>query len=219
MPEMLEAKILIIDDHALLRAGIISSLNCLDDFVIQTSEATGITDALHSIRQGNTPNLILLDIQLKGMSGFEGLPLLRRACPHARIAFLSAREESATVQKTIELGAEGFLHKSMPNETWREALKKLLLGQKVFIDNPNLSMSASDGNEMSQDKQMPILALSIKHKEILNLISQGYSNKIIGTRLNLSENTIRFYVSQILTLLQCKSRTQAVYLAQLRGLL
>lgn len=192
---------LLIDDHALLRTGLRLVLeSALPGVAIR--EAASMAEALHS--PDATPDLVLLDIELPGLNGLEGMTLLKRQWPTAPVIIVTSHTE-AEAQATAALrGAVAFLPKSEPVERMVAVIRAVLSGETAIQVHVDSAASAS--------------SLTARQCDVLDQLCQGHSNKIIGRHLNLSENTVRGHVAGLLAVLGVSSRTEAVAVARQRGL-
>ncbi|GKS98310.1 response regulator transcription factor [Acidovorax sp. SUPP3434] len=199
--------ILLIDDHSLFRAGIAMVLaNGIPQ--VQILEAASLEQALGL--QQISPALILLDVQLHGMNGLEGISLLRQKWPPTRVVMVSAYDMPDRIEQARERGAVGFISKTAQPE-------RLLLSVKDLL--PHFSTS-NDSVMMSPRGQVAYqLALTPRQQEVLNLLGEGLSNKMIGRRLHLSEHTVRGHVQATLGVLAVSSRAEAVFVARRKGLI
>lgn len=197
---MKTTRILIIDDHDLYRSGLRAALNAsIPDSEI--SEAGSIDEAMSA--SADTLDVIVLDIRLPGLNGVEGLALLKKRWPLAPVLMLSSQNDSETVDAAIERGAAGFVSKSDAADKIVSTIKLILRGQFA----PQLPGGDS-----------PLLRLTPRQCEVLDLLCQGMTNKLIAQRLSLSENTVRVHVQAILGFLQVSSRSEAIFAARSRGL-
>lgn len=195
--------VLLIDDHALFRSGVGMVLAAgLSD--IQIAEAASLEQAL--LRPEDVFELVLLDLQLEGLNGLDGIALLKRRWPCAKILMVSATQEQRVRTEALERGAHGFISKTETPTRMLELVGQVLAGQ-LPADVQALANS---------DKP---IRLSPRQSEVLDLLCLGLPNKLIGRRLNLSENTVRGHVQSILQALQVSSRSEAAFVARRQGLI
>lgn len=195
--------ILIIDDHDLyrsgLRAAIIANMPNAEIF-----EAGSIDDAIRGIGITDRLDAIVLDNRLPGLNGVEGITLLRKKWPLVPVLMLSSQNDPGIVDLAFERGAAGFISKGDAADKIVDAINLVLQGQVV---------APPAGGDM------PLLRLTPRQCEVLDLLCQGMSNKLIARRLLLSENTVRVHVQAILSFLQVSSRSEAIFAARSRGLI
>ncbi len=204
--------VLLIDDHAMVRAGLALALDAVIEGEHQIGEASSVAEGLQWIAQVGPPDLVLLDIQMPEMSGIEGFGLVRQAAPMARIAIMSG-SQNAAMGKALALGADGFLLKTLTLAALKDALSDLLLGKRFFMTDP--SGPAPSGEEVDASA---LASLSVRVRDVALLVARGYTNKVIARELGLSENTVRFYVSRILMQLGLQSRTELSHWMHQRGM-
>ena len=204
--------VLLIDDHAMVRAGLALALDAVIEGEHQIGEASSVAEGLQWIAQVGPPDLVLLDIQMPEMSGIEGFGLVRRAAPLARIAIVSG-SQNAAMGKALALGADGFLLKTLTLPLLKEALSDLLQGKRFFMGEPARPEASGPDVEASA-----LASLSPRFRDVAGLVARGYTNKVIARELGLSENTVRFYVSRTLTQLGLQSRTELSYWMHQRGM-
>lgn len=193
--------ILLIDDHSLFRAGIAMVLtNGLPNVSIQ--QAASLEEALSFSEP--VPALVLLDVQLQGISGLEGIALLRCKWPATRIVIVSAHDLPSQIVQAREKGAVGFLSKTDPPERLLQNVRMLLRD-----DTACMEMAGTQNT----------LLLTSRQREVLDLLSEGLSNKMIGRRLGLSEHTVRGHVQAVMAALSVSSRAEAVFVARRQGLI
>lgn len=207
-------KILLIDDHPLFIEGIRGVLHRLNDAaVIHTCGSC--EEALELVAADDNFDLVLLDLNLPGMSGLDGLQQLRHQLPATPIVLLSASEDRRKVLNAIEQGAKGYIPKSSGANIIITALQLVLSGG-VY-----LPMAILDSINSAQNKTTNTEGLSLTPRQIdvLQLLAQGHSNKAIGNRLTMAENTVRVHVSAIFRFLDVSNRTEAGMAASRMGLI
>lgn len=198
-------RLLLIDDHALFRSGIAMVLNAgLGD--VEIFEAASIESALQCPCE--LPELVLLDVQLDGLNGLDGIIVLKRKWPSANVVMVSAIQDSHVVSAALDLGAQGFICKTDPPARMLEMISQVLAGQAP--------LTPSNVRIDSISQRAP---LTPRQCEVLDFVCQGLSNKMIGRRLELSENTVRGHVQAILAALQVASRSEAAFVARRKGLI
>lgn len=190
---------LIIDDHELYRRGL-RMLLCEANPGAQISEASSLEQALTQDMQ--QPKLVLLDIKLPGMSGLEGIAMLKRRWPDVTIVMLSALDTAEARAEALSSGAVGYISKSECSDCFLACIAVAMHGGQGAATAPSCHGSH----------------LTPRQREVIRLLCQGLSNKLIARELVLSENTVRRHVQDILEYLQVNSRTEAMFAAQRRGL-
>ena len=206
--------ILLIDDHPLFLGGISVILKDLAaDVTIHTSGSC--EEALELIQQDNSLDLILLDLNLPGISGADGIKEIRKLLPKTPLAVLSASEERAKILHVIEEGANGFIPKSSSADIIVSAVKLILSGG-VFL--PMAILDTVSAKDIQQNKGQEH-NLTPRQLEVLKLLSDGLPNKSIANQLGMAENTVRIHVSAILKALDVSNRTEAGAVAMRLGLI
>ena len=202
---MLPARILLIDDHALFRCGLRMVLaSGIPE--LEVAEASSLEEGL---RAGmDDPALVLLDIQLHGLNGLEGIALVKRKWPEAVVVILSSDAAPHNVRMALERGAAAFVSKAESADGILAVIERLRRGEAVPGSAPG---PLGDGAASPQ-------LLTPRQFEVLDLLCQGLPNKVIGRRLGLSENTVRGHVQAVLAALQVSSRSEAGFAARRRGL-
>ena len=202
---MLPPRILLVDDHALFRSGLrmVLAAGIAD---LEVAEAASLEEALRTSMQD--PALVLLDIQLHGLNGLEGIALVRRKWPRAGVVILPSVAPPPLVRGAWARGAGAFASTPAPAARILAVIGQLRQGLAVAADG----LPAGEGGADAQPLLTP------RQSEVLDLMCQGLSNKLIGRRLNLSENTVRGHVQAVLAALQVSSRSEAGFAARQRGL-
>lgn len=208
----LPATLLLVDDHTLFRTGL--------RLIVQDHPGIGHIAEAGSVAQACAlqlaqARLILLDIQLPGMSGLDGLHLLRRACPLARIVLVSASVAPDAAHEARLRGADGFLPKSASADDILQAITLALAGQPCFPSHSHHYASLP----LSGDASAATPALTARQLQVLTLLCLGKPNKVIARDLDLSENTVRVHVAAIFAQLGVNSRSTALLMAQRLGLI
>lgn len=197
-------RVLIADDHPLFREALRQVIAAaLPDHAI--SEACTLDQAV-SAASGDDLDLILLDINMPGMNGFNGLIALRNHVPAIPVVVVSAEEGRDTVRHAMTLGASGFIPKSLDREQMILAVNCVLAGE-IFVP---VDLADGTGSKIGDDLRDGYAALTAQQRKVLEMLAQGKSNKVIAYELDVTESTVKAHVSAILTKLKVSSRTQAV---------
>lgn len=199
-------KIMVVDDHPLMRVGVTSIINARSDMVAVAQAETG-EEAITLFRR-HKPDVTLMDLRLPGMSGVHAILEIRSGHPKARFVVLTTYEGDEDIHRALEAGAQGYLIKGMPYQTLIEALQRVHSGGR-FLPPPIVRALAS---------RSPDSDLSAREHEVLRLLVNGKSNKDIALLLGITEATVKCHVSMILARLNVSDRTQAVITALQRGL-
>lgn len=206
------ARILLIDDHALFRAGLAMLLETgLRE--IEIVEAGSINDAL--LGRFAAPAIVLLDVMLPGLSGLEGLVLVKQKWPQAKVIMLSSQLQPKMVKLALARGAAEFISKAEPAD------KIIALVQQIISTGAASQPVASTVNNAKPTKSTANKALhnlSPRQCEVLELICNGLSNKMIGARLHISDNTVHWHVRSVLAILQVVNRSEAAFAARKLGM-
>jgi DNA-binding NarL/FixJ family response regulator len=201
------ARILVVDDHFMVRMGLSSSLNAEEDMEV-IAEAGNGADALNAYREFR-PGLVLMDVRLPGMSGPDAVAAIMREFPDARILMLSTHSGEEEIYRSLQAGARGYILKSAMREELLRAIREVRDGRR-YLD-PTLA---------------PLLAERVTHRsltgrelEVLRMVAKGMANKEIAAALNIAEVTVKLHVSHVLEKLNVKDRTEAATAALKRGIL
>lgn len=215
--------ILLIDDHALFRSGLQMVLtSSVPD--IHTDQVASIEEAMAGALK--TPDIVLLDVQLQGLSGLAGIALVKRRWPGTLVVMLSSIVERHTVSQALKSGAAAFVSKADKADSIVSVITALMRGDRVAhrlsgaADNYPADLTGSTAPVRPTPDQTPDqrLHLTPRQLEVLDLMCQGLSNKLIGRKLNMSENTVRGHVQATLAFLGVSSRTEAAFVARRNGL-
>jgi DNA-binding NarL/FixJ family response regulator len=201
-------RIIIVDDHPLFRAALRQTLAGGDPSVAveEAGDLAGLNAALEADRDCD---LVLLDLNVPGARGFSGLLLLRAQYPDVPVMIISAVEELDVIRSAIDLGASGYLRKSVGPPEIRRAIETVLAGD-VFIPEDT---DAAPVDRVQADLMRRLATLTPQQVRVLMMLSDGLMNKQIAYELSISEATVKAHVSAILQKLSVDSRTQAVIAA------
>jgi DNA-binding NarL/FixJ family response regulator len=197
-------RIFLIDDHAIMRDGLRMVFHLMLPGT-EVLEASSLDEALRADAQA--PDIIVLDVKLPGLNGVNGIALLKRKWPSVPVLILSSMDDIETERRAYAHGAAGFLSKAEKAEKIVETINLALQGR---LSTPQ---SSAHADPVEQQRQ-----LTPRQYEVLALLCQGLSNKLIAQQLSLSHNTVRRHVQDILALFQVTSRAEAMYVARNQGL-
>jgi len=210
-------KILVVDDHVLIREALRSVLKELKDDAT-VLEAADYRQAMRQIEANPDLHLILLDLNLPDRDGFAVLHDLRSRYPSISVVVLSAFHDHDNVVKALQLGALGFIPKSASREVMVNALRLIFSGG-LYIPPEALAPAKSAEIRPSQSQQISPadLGLTERQLEVLAFMMKGKSNKVISRKLNVAEPTVKHHVTAILKALKAANRTEAVILVGALG--
>jgi DNA-binding NarL/FixJ family response regulator len=207
-------KVLIADDHALVRVGLVEMLsNWRSDLAIQ--EAADADAAMQLISADSELDLILLDLFMPGAHGFDLLRRVREAASSVPVLVLSASESSSDARTALAQGASGFLCKSAPWDLMQSVLDLILAGG-TYVPDSILRRDNAASRDVPAGRRN-VAGLTNRQQEVLALIGRGWSNKQIARGLDLSENTVKVHVAGLLRQLNVANRTEAVIRARELG--
>ncbi len=211
-------KVLIADDHALIRQFLRSVLEQEEDITV-IGEATDGEETLSLVRSLDV-NIVIIDIAMPKFNGIEATRIIKKEFPDIHILVLTIYDDSEHILSILEAGASGYLTKNIIGETIPRTIRALYNGESVLTEDvmkkllgyavryPSKAIDLKDGD-----------ILSIREMEILQLLSKGYGNQAIAQELSLSLNTVKRYMANIFDKLKANSRTEAVINAQRAGII
>jgi len=201
-------KVLIADDHPVVRIGVASMLRSNSDMVV-VGEAADLAETLQGM-SALEPDVTVLDIAMGDTQGIESVQRAREASPDAKIVVYTAYSQLDVAIQALDLGVQGYLLKDSPHPGLAMAIRIVHEGG-TFID-PNISRELV-GRYKNQDREDTSLALTARERQVLRLVAEGTSNRGIADKLYISERTVKFHVSSILGKLGAQNRTEAVRIA------
>lgn len=204
---MEQIRILIVDDHPIMRVGIAVLIASSNEMVPVGQAGTG-EEAIeqHALLK---PDVTLMDLRLPGIGGVEAIRRIRRTAPEARFIVLTTYEGDEDIHQAMEAGASGYLVKGLPQQMLVNAVRRVHAGGR-YLPSPMSQMLAARTRDSS---------LSAREREVLGFVAKGKSNKEIAVALGITEATVKCHVSVILMRLNASDRTQAVVTGLQRGLI
>jgi DNA-binding NarL/FixJ family response regulator len=199
-------RIMIVEDHAVVRQGLAALLAMAPDFAIAAEAADGL-QAIEMFR-AHQPDITLMDLRLPRMNGVEAIQKIRAESPQARIIVLTTFDGDEDIYRALQAGARGYLLKGMTGEELMEAIRSVHAG-KSRIPAPVAERLA---------ERMGAPTLTARETEVLRLIVGGNSNKEIASALFISEATVKTHINSLLSKLGVTDRTQAATTALQRGI-
>ena len=205
-------KVLVVEDHVLVREGLLAMVKTLETVV----SAMGVPDANSAIAvlEAEDVDLVLLDLMLPGTKGQTLLPVLRRRFPTVPVVVVSALDDADTVAKVMEAGASGFVSKSASSEELVSALRNVIAGE-IYL-SPSLRDAANRSSNAKKHGNQPLaqrFGLTASQARVLEQLSDGSGNRQIAERLGISEGTVKIHVSAIMKVLQVENRAEAALIA------
>jgi len=206
--------VLLVDDHPLLRKGVSQLLELEDDIEVVGEASDGINAVQQALLLD--PDLILLDLGMKGMDGIETLEAMREADVSARIVVFTVSDDRSDVVAALKSGADGYLLKDTEPDELVNNIRSACSGKMVLSAQlaEVLAMSLRE-DDKSQGRNLE--ALTRREQQILKYIAEGLSNKLIGRKLDIAEATVKVHVKHLMKKLNFRSRVEAaVWLVELQ---
>ncbi len=213
---MAKQRILIADDHAVLRAGLKLLINSQPDLEVVGEASTGEEAIVQSATLD--PDIVLMDISMADMSGLEATRRIKRAQPDVRVLFLTMHEEEGYLRRALAAGAGGYCPKSAADSELLSALRAVAQGN-VYI-HPSHAKLLLEGMIPGRADAAPVptSALSDRERQVLRLVALGHTNQQIASQLFLSVKTVETYRARLMEKLGIKSRAALVRYALETGL-
>jgi two-component system, NarL family, response regulator DegU len=217
-------KIIIVDDHQLFREGVKRILDFEDSFEVVAEGGDG-TEVL-KLYEEYKPDVVLMDINMPQKNGVEATGELMEKYPEAKVIMLSIHDDESYVTHALKTGALGYMLKEMDAEAIIQAIKVVAKGgsylhpkvtRNLVMEFRRLSERENKGSFHQTEIRRPYHLLTKRESEVLQLLTDGQSNRVIGETLFISEKTVKNHVSSILQKMQVNDRTQAVVTAIKNG--
>lgn len=197
-------KVLLVDDHAVVRLGLNTLLSDEREIII-VGEAANADQAMKQVDLLK-PDVVILDIQIPGKNGIDVCKNIVSQYPNSKVVMLTSHTSDEFITQAIRAGASGYVLKQVGNEELLRAIKAAYAGEMAF-DTQTTSQMVKTYKKLEKEAEDSIFAdISQRELQVMVLVAEGQSNKEIGKKLNLSEITIRNYVSNILSKLNFRNR-------------
>jgi len=200
-------RLLIVDDHPIVRFGLTALLSVQDDIEI-VGTAQGGREAMQLLRKVPA-DIILLDLRMPGFSGIQTLEKLHTVAPNARPIILSSFECDEEIHAAVKAGAQGYLHKEAPAEEIVCAIRSVRAGHQAFPRRIT--------ERLSNDRMTA--GLSPRERQVLELVAKGLTNKEVANTLQISQFTVRNHLNHITEKLDVSDRTEAIFIAIQTGII
>lgn len=207
MPKLKAIRILVVDDHHVVRSGLAASLGLEDDITV-VAEAGSAEEAIAQYRK-HQPDMVLMDLRLPGANGIAATADLRREWPDARVLMFTTFDGEEDIYRAMQAGARGYLLKSAAREELLTAIRAVAAGERHL--SPALAQRLA-GRVAAPD-------VSDREREVLQLIARGKANKEIAAALGISEETVKRHASNLFVKMGVADRAQATSEGIRRGLI
>jgi two-component system response regulator DevR len=206
-------RVMLVDDHEIVRDGIRAMLDAEDDIVV-TTEASSVREAVDEAAR-TRPDIVVMDVRLSDGSGIEATREIRAARPETKVLMLTSFADDEALFSSIMAGASGYVLKQVKSGDLLRAIRAVGAGDSLL--DPGVTNAVLDrlrkGKHLMKDEKLA--RLSPQEERILQLIAEGWTNRQIGDELHLAEKTVKNYVSSILSKLEVARRAEAAaYLAR-----
>lgn len=191
---MKKIRVLLIDDHPLVRAGVRALLEKMEpvEVIGETGDGQGGLDLIENLR----PEVVLLDLTMPGLTGFEVLKIASEKFPKVRVIVLSVHDEEEYAFQALRAGAAGYLPKGAASAELRLAIEHVIGGKKYL--SPSVEQRAAESGKNQDHGSVPLADLTPRQREVLTLIAEGLSTKDIARALNISGKTVETHRSQLM---------------------
>jgi DNA-binding NarL/FixJ family response regulator len=200
-------RVLVVDDHPLLRGGIAAVLESQPDFVLVAEAGSG-REAVDAFR-AHRPDVTLMDLQMAGMDGISATQTIRSEYPDARILMLTTYGGDGHAVRALKAGASGYLLKNMIRKDLPDAIRAVHAGRRRIPEE----VAEALASHFTDD------ALSPRELDVLQRIAKGNSNRRVASQLSISEDTVKTHMKNIMSKLGANDRTHAVMIALKRGII
>ena len=211
LEEVKRARLLIVDDHPIVRQGLVELLGS-NETVSVTGEAASATEAIELLRK-RTFDLAVVDLSLRGVSGLELIKQIQVEVPDMPVLVLSMHDELFYAERALRAGARGYIMKQEALDRIDEAIRKVLSGEVYVSDSVSARMLHRFVGSSGAHAENQVESLSDRELEVFQLLGQGYGTRQISEMLNLSPKTVESYRANIKTKLQLKNASELVQTA------
>jgi two-component system, NarL family, response regulator LiaR len=208
-------RVLIADDHAVVRQGLRTFLELQDDIEVVGDVADGAAAVERTLDRG--PDVVLMDLVMPGIGGVEAIRMIRERRPEVRVLVLTSFGEDEQIFPAVTAGAAGYLLKDVEPQELVRAIRAAHEGEALL--HPAVAARLMEEFSSGQGPRSAESSLTAREREVLELIARGLPNKLIARELGIAEKTVKTHVSAILSKLGVTDRTQAALYAVRNGLL
>lgn len=207
-------RILVADDHPVVREGLVAILGTQPDFEVVGEAGDGAQAA--AMAEQLRPDVVLLDLEMPVLDGAGALRKIRETVPETRVIIFTVFDTDERILEAVQAGAQGYLLKGVPRDEIFNAVRVVSSGGSLL--QPVIASKLLRHLAGKSDRhETPLDSLTAREREVLGLMAQGRANKEIATALFISERTVKFHVSSILSKLDASNRTEAVAIANARN--
>lgn len=199
-------KLLIVDDHSVVRSGLGAFLQVFDDFELVGEAANG-KEAIAACA-AKQPDVVLMDLVMPEMDGAEATCAIRKSFPDIQVIVLTSFKEDNLIENALQAGAIGYLLKNVSADELATAIRSAKAGRPTLAPEATQALIKASGRRKTHDSE-----LTPREKEVLKMLIDGLNNPEIAQKLMVSRSTVKFHVSSILSKLNACSRTEAVAMA------
>ena len=207
---MTRTRVLVADDHPVVRGGIVALLGTADDLEVVGQASTGLEAVELALQL--TPDVVLMDLRMPGIDGDEATARILAECPSTRVLVLTTYESDDSILTAIEAGASGYLLKAAPQEELLAGIRSVARGEVALA--PRIAALL-----VNRVQKPAVASLTARELEVLRLVAHGHSNPAIATELHLSAATVKTHLLHTFEKLEVNDRTRAVTKAMEMGLL
>jgi len=200
-------RIMVVDDHPVVRFGLVAMLGAQPDFTVVAQASTG-EEAIALFRE-HQPDVCLMDLRLPELGGAEAIRLIRKEFPNSVFIVLTTFHGDEDIHRAISAGARSYLLKGMPHDELLDAVRKVHAGRQYLPSEVRQSLA----------NRTPSSNLTAREGEILGLIVKGMTNKEIAAKLNITVGTVKWHLNSLFARLNVTDRTQAAVAALHRGII
>lgn len=215
---MTQIRVLLVDDHAVVRSGLMMLINAQTDMKVIAEAADGNEGIAKAIELN--PDVVLMDLSMpRGRDGFSATAELKKSAPDIHVLILTMHDDDEYLFRALKAGASGYILKSAPGEEVIQAIRTVYHGEAYLYPTATKRLIEGYLNFAEKGEEDSIELLSSREKEILSYIAMGYSNKEIADRLIISVKTVESHKAKIMEKLQFTSRPELVKYAIKKGLI
>ncbi|HBX22086.1 MAG TPA: DNA-binding response regulator [Desulfotomaculum sp.] len=212
---MSSINLMIVDDHPMIREGLVAMLSTNDDIIVVGS--CGDAEEASRMALAQSPDIILMDIKMEGNNGIEAAKLILKNQPDIKIIFLTVFEDTEFVRQGLQAGAAGYILKHVSREKLVDSIQRVHRGETIIdpavfnrIVNDYIKYSKSNEKQEQPEDTTPTVELTPREREILHFLVKGMTNKEISAATHLAVDTIKTHLRNIFRKMGIKNRSQAI---------